>query len=99
MKILFLVLAIISFAALPVFSADEEAYTPYDPDEFPQWAHDVRRGEIIFFGSLPITAAVSAFLLPRIMPDISNSARITAAVSLSAAVAVTDFLLGRVFGE
>lgn len=33
---------------------------PYKEDEFPQWAHDLRRTEIITFGSLPfVTLGVS----------------------------------------
>ena len=32
--------------------------TPDEP-EFPQWARDLRRGEIIFFGSLPFSALFS----------------------------------------
>ncbi len=27
---------------------------PYSPDEFPQWLHDLRRGEIITIGAFPI---------------------------------------------
>lgn len=33
--------------------SDEPA--PYTEDEFPGWAQDLRRGEIIFAGSLPFT--------------------------------------------
>ena len=32
--------------------AEEEA-APYEDDEFPQWAKDLRRGEIISLGSIP----------------------------------------------
>lgn len=28
---------------------------PYDPEEFPLWARDLRRGEIIAFGAFPIS--------------------------------------------
>jgi hypothetical protein len=31
------------------------AYEPYQKDEFPEWLIDLRRGEIIFFGSFPFT--------------------------------------------
>lgn len=36
-------------------TADELKPEPYKPEEFPQWAHDLRRAEIIAFGSLPFT--------------------------------------------
>ncbi|GHU42896.1 hypothetical protein FACS1894190_12750 [Spirochaetia bacterium] len=53
----FLVLVIFFVSALPVFSqtASEKAAALIQPDEqeFPQWALDLRRAEIIMFGSLP----------------------------------------------
>ncbi|MFO8041961.1 MAG: hypothetical protein R6U25_02055 [Alkalispirochaeta sp.] len=36
---------------------DEPA--PYDPDEFPQWARDLRRGEIIALGAFPVAMIIS----------------------------------------
>lgn len=32
---------------------------PYEDDEFPDWMQDLRRGEIIFAGSLPFTILIS----------------------------------------
>lgn len=32
---------------------------PYDQDEFPLWARKVRRAEVVFFGSVPITFLAS----------------------------------------
>ena len=37
-------------------STEPEEYTD---DEFPQWADDLRRAEIIFFGSIPFTILAS----------------------------------------
>lgn len=37
-----------------VFSAESTTPEPYTFEEFPQWAHDLRRTEIITFGSLPM---------------------------------------------
>jgi len=36
-------------------------YEPYQENEFPQWAHDLRRGEVIFFGTIPFTFFISSF--------------------------------------
>jgi len=36
---------------------DEPA--PYEPEEFPRWARDLRRGEIIAFGAFPVAMIVS----------------------------------------
>ncbi len=47
-------------------AADEEDNTssdtpvPYEREEFPEWAHDLRRAEIIFIGSFPITFLFSS---------------------------------------
>ncbi|WP_149554171.1 hypothetical protein [Treponema pectinovorum] len=45
-------LLIFSFLLTPVFSASENS-TNYDDINFPQWTKDLRRTEIITFGSLP----------------------------------------------
>jgi hypothetical protein len=34
---------------------DERVPEPYRPEEFPGWALDLRRAEVIFFGSLPFS--------------------------------------------
>ena len=33
---------------------------PYDPDEFPLWARDLRRGEIIAIGAFPIAMIITS---------------------------------------
>lgn len=37
----------------------ETAPEPYAPDEFPGWARDLRRGEIIALGSFPVVLLLS----------------------------------------
>ncbi len=54
---------LILFALLPALASfgeekvrgDETSPEPYQKEEFPQWARDLRRAEIIFFGSVPFT--------------------------------------------
>jgi hypothetical protein len=43
------------------------APVPYEPDEFPQWALDLRRAEIIAIGAFPIT-----FVLSRLLYDLGR---------------------------
>ncbi len=59
--ILFLIVPAVTFAddsdlapvdTSPVLTDDEEA-VPYGKDEFPQWAKDLRRGEIVSLGAMP----------------------------------------------
>jgi hypothetical protein len=42
--------------------ADTAVPTPYHPDEFPRWALDLRRGEIIAFGVFPLSLLASSLL-------------------------------------
>lgn len=44
---------LICVAPLPAQDAEIEP-EPYAPDEFPRWARDLRRGEIIALGSFPV---------------------------------------------
>lgn len=37
----------------------ETAPEPYDPQEFPQWSRDLRRGEIIALGAFPVAMIIS----------------------------------------
>ncbi|MBQ3825400.1 MAG: hypothetical protein II811_04630 [Spirochaetaceae bacterium] len=54
------------FACSAVFAddaADSSAEAePYTKEEFPQWAHDLRRTEIITFGSLPFVLLQSTII-------------------------------------
>ena len=59
-----LLVVLLLFAGFPLFSEDQSSETaeepvPYGVDEFPAWVKDVRRGEIIFFGSLPFTLLIT----------------------------------------
>lgn len=49
-------LACLLAVAAPGAPAEEEHVpAPYEPEEFPSWVHELRRAEIVFFGSLPFT--------------------------------------------
>lgn len=48
------VITLISFLAAAVWAQSDEP-VPYEEEEFPQWALDLRRGEVIFFGTLPFS--------------------------------------------
>jgi len=52
--LLFTLLAALIFSPLYVWGQSDE-YEAYKPDEFPEWAHSLRRFETIFFGSIPFT--------------------------------------------
>lgn len=50
---LFLSLCVFSISTFPCFAEESTTAEPYTSEEFPIWAKDLRRTEIISFGSLP----------------------------------------------
>ncbi|TVR01828.1 MAG: hypothetical protein EA403_09915 [Spirochaetaceae bacterium] len=56
-------LAVLLLVALGgVLFADTAVPQPYSPDEFPRWALNLRRGEIIAFGVFPISLLATTLL-------------------------------------
>ncbi len=55
----YLFIFILFISAAPLFGDSLPDYEPYEKDEFPGWALDLRRGEVIFFGTIPFTFFVS----------------------------------------
>jgi hypothetical protein len=61
----------VSSGGVPIMAQESEAQesendaawleepAPYEPEEFPTWARDLRRGEIIAFGAFPVAMIVS----------------------------------------
>lgn len=103
--------------------AQEVAPAPYEPAEFPQWARDLRRAEIVALGSFPITLlatrlvyGLGRFVVKSIQAGqidaryapwffaapgapspqrVEQIAVLSVSFSLSATVALVDYLLGR----
>ena len=85
----------------PLFSEPVE----YEVDEFPQWSLHLRRGETLFFGSLPLTFAFSSLsysLLTSVgVPQIASTEAgetlflFSTAAALSLTIAITDYYLGK----
>ena len=62
MRTFVIVFIIIAFITIPIFSGESlPEYEPYEDDEFPQWAKDLRRFEIIFFGTIPFSFFYTSF--------------------------------------
>ncbi len=53
-KTFFSILMLISFI-FSAYAEDTGNYVPYEKDEFPVWAQDLRRFEIVFFGTIPFS--------------------------------------------
>ncbi len=55
------------FAPAPLFAqatdpTEDAGPEPYEADEFEQWMHDLRRGEIVAIGAFPLVLAFTSFL-------------------------------------
>ena len=55
-----ILILLISFQAAAQTSGEEDQtespdYEPYAEEEFPDWVHELRRAEVIFIGSFPLT--------------------------------------------
>lgn len=95
---------------LSAFPAPANEHVPYDPDEFPQYARDARRFQIITLGSFPLTMLFTTlfFRTYRLLthedeiswaetrPADQRDRNVVLGVSLSASaiVGVTDYVLG-----
>jgi hypothetical protein len=49
------VACLLLFSAVGALAEEEHVPVPYAPEEFPAWVNDLRRAEIVFFGSLPFS--------------------------------------------
>lgn len=109
---LLLILALTRGLAAQVLPPEEPLVPEeYDPEEFPGWAHDLRRFEIILFGSLPITFIAtsvvydfSIFAANNFDPNFSMGTQrsnqdiailMITSVSISAAIALADLIIGK----
>lgn len=94
-------LLIIMFILSPLYAtSDEISYSPYSPDEFAPWMHDLRRAETIFFGSLPVSFAAASLSMLFVEEDY-RSAGLSLGITLgiSAAIAVADYVIGLIADE
>ncbi len=97
MKRLVAVAILISLTAclcLPVFSLDMDDYEPYSQSEFPKWSLDLRRAECIFFGGIPIAYPLTSLAFTLADKDTSFLENLAVACSVSAAIALIDYIIG-----
>ncbi len=69
-------------------------YEPYGADEFPQWSLDLRRAECIFFGGLPIALPLTYLVSNLAGADLTFLQAVGLACSVSAVIALVDYILG-----
>ena len=97
MKKLISIIVLICLAALfcaPVFSAEMKDYEPYKQDEFPKWSLELRRAECIFFGGIPIAYPLTTLAFGLAKKQTSFVENLAIACSVSAAIALIDYIIG-----
>ncbi len=78
----------------PLFALDMKDAEPYKEDEFPKWAVDFRRGEILFFGSLPLTFAFTTLGTSIAKSDMGFLPKLGIAAGVSTVIVLIDYFLG-----
>ena len=106
MKKTMALILIFSILALPLMADPiQYEYEPYTEEEFPIWAHELRRAESIFFGSLAITFPLSmgAYALVTSLgvqgpsePYQQALIQLGVAAGVSLIIALTDWIIGAV---
>jgi len=87
-----LLLICVCFSA---FSLDMKNAEPYSDDEFPKWSLNLRRGEVIFFGSLPIAYAMTSLVSSNLVhQDLTFWQTMAISAGVSTAIVVLDYILG-----
>ncbi len=91
---LFVLICLSFFVCAPIFSLDMKDYEPYSEDEFPKWTLDLRRAECIFFGGIPIAYPLTALAFNIADKETSFLQNLAIACSVSAAIALIDYIIG-----
>jgi hypothetical protein len=97
MKKTITIIIMICFSALvcaPIFALTLNDYEPYSNDEFPKWALDLRRAECIFFGGIPIAFPLTALTFSLFKQETNFLKTLGIACSVTAVIAVVDYILG-----
>lgn len=107
-KAIILLLILFIFSSL-VYAENVISYEPYTTEEFPDWAHKLRRSEIIFFGALalafPLTVfsynlAVNSFNAEPINdPTKRLLIQFGAAAAIAFTISITDLIIGEISEE
>ncbi len=80
-------------------------YEAYEKEEFPLWTNELRRGEILFFGSYVFTIPISTLVLsslrsvdaiPSGTTEKNALLALTCATGVSLFVATLDWIIGKV---
>jgi hypothetical protein len=61
--VLLMISGLLQAASLPAQTTSPPSSTQFDASDFPQWSRDLRRAEIVAFGSFPFTMFAAIFAM------------------------------------
>jgi len=77
-----------------VFALDLKTAEPYSDSEFPKFALDLRRAEIIFFGGIPIVYPLTSLAMNTMKVDTNFWKTMGITCSITAAIVLADYVIG-----
>lgn len=92
-KIIALLLLVV-ICSSTIFALDMSNAEPYAKDEFPKWELNLRRTEIIFFGTIPLAYPLTSLACELTKKDLDFWDKVGVSAAVAAGVALTDFILG-----
>lgn len=90
----FLTVILLIALCFSVFALDMNNAEPYEKTEFPKFALDLRRSEIIFFGGIPIVYPLTSLALKTCKIDTNFWKTMGISCSVSAVIALADYVIG-----
>lgn len=84
---------------MSLFSLDMSKAEPYSESEFPKWAINVRRSEIIFFGAVPITYLFTSIISDAFNSNFSFGEKLGISVAAAGGIVLTDIIIGLIKGD
>lgn len=91
--ILILVLFSVCFS---LCALDMKNAKPYEEDEFPKWALNIRRSEIIFFGAIPVAMPITQLVCDAFNSDLNFWQKLGISAGAAAGIMLTDIIIGLV---
>ncbi|MCQ2397876.1 MAG: hypothetical protein MJ052_01045 [Sphaerochaetaceae bacterium] len=89
-----LVFVLICLCCSCVPALDMSKAEPYDDVKFPKWTIALRRGEILFFGGLPIAYPITSLILNTMKKENTFWKTLGISCCVTASIALIDFIIG-----
>lgn len=77
-----------------VFALDMSNAKPYGEGEFPKFALNLRRSEILFFGGIPLIYPLTSLALNTFKVETNFWKTMGITCSITAAIALADYVIG-----